>query len=162
MSDNITLLITIIPGLWVLWNYFFKRTFAPKIRMKLFGRIIGKDDLSQKILSVNLEIHNLGEVRLKSRKIELSVRGIEKNSIFKIGDNKILYQVNFDKKIYEQNIIPSNWSYTFIDANITQEYQYSIMIPGNIRYLLVESKIFFTNEDFQLTSYIIDIENENI
>lgn len=162
MPDLLTPIITIIPGIWVLWNYFFKRTFAPKVRMKILGNIIGKDFSNQKLLGVNLEIENIGEVRLKAKTIELSVRGIEQNSRFEIGDRKILYQVNFDKKIYEQNIIPSNWEYTFVDSGVTQEYQYTILIPKNIKYLLIQGKIFFNNEDFQLTSYIIDIENENI
>lgn len=158
---NLSFFITIIPGAWVLWNYFFKRSFAPKIKMKLTGEIIDKDFSNQKMLKTNLEVSNVGEVRLKASKIELSVRGIEKNQRFKIGNEKILKQINFEKKIYQENLIPKKWEYTFVDPGVTQEYQHVILIPKKFKYLLIESKIFLNKtEDFQITSNILKIENE--
>jgi len=161
MKDNFAILFTLISGAWILWNYLFKRSFAPKVKMNISGNIIGKDPYGQKILWTNLIISNLGEVRLKAPAIELTVRGIENTSKFKKGDATILNQVNFDKRIYQENLIPKSWHYTFVDPGITQEYQYSILIPRNIKYVLLEGKIIFSKNNFQLTSNILKIENEN-
>jgi len=144
----------------VLWNYFFKRSFAPKIKMKLSGDIFDKDSSNQNILVATLQIQNIGEVRLKSNKIKLSVRGINKQTKLKIGDEKILHQIIFKEKIYEENLVPKEWEYTFIDPGVTQDYQYVILIPKDFKYLLLESKIYFNKKDFQLTSNIIKIKDE--
>lgn len=160
MFDNLPIFFTIISGIWVLWNYFFKRSFAPKIKMKLSGDIFDKDSSNQNILVATLQIQNIGEVRLKSNKIKLSVRGINKQTKLKIGDEKILHQIIFKEKIYEENLVPKEWEYTFIDPGVTQDYQYVILIPKDFKYLLLESKIYFNKKDFQLTSNIIKIKDE--
>jgi len=160
MFDNLPIFFTIISGIWVLWNYFFKRSFAPKIKIKLSGDIFDKDSSNQNILIATLQIQNIGEVRLKSNKIKLSVRGINKHTKLKIGDEKILHQIIFKEKIYEENLVPKEWEYTFIDPGVTQDYQYVILIPKDFKYLLLESKIYFNKKDFQLTSNIIKIKDE--
>jgi hypothetical protein len=128
--------------------------------MKLSGDIFDKDSSNQNILVATLQIQNIGEVRLKSNKIKLSVRGINKQTKLKIGDEKILHQIIFKEKIYEENLVPKEWEYTFIDPGVTQDYQYVILIPKDFKYLLLESKIYFNKKDFQLTSNIIKIKDE--
>jgi len=161
MKETFSIIFTILSGAWILWNYFFKRSFAPKIKMDISGRVIGKDSSDQRLLWTNLVISNLGEIRLKAPKILLTVRGIKNNKKFTKGDETIIGQVNFDKKIYQENLIPRAWKYTFVDPGIAQEYQYSILIPKNIKYILLEAKIFFNKKDFQIASNILRIENEN-
>lgn len=158
MKEEISLLVTLTSGIWILWNYFFKRSFAPKVKMDISGKIIGKDLSGQKLLWVNLLVSNLGEIRLKAPAIELTIRGIENNVIFKKGDDTIIHQIDFDKKIYQENLIPKNWKYTFVDSGITQEYQYSILVPKNIKYLLLSAKIIFNKNDFQIVSNILEIK----
>lgn len=159
MLEYLSIIITIIPGLWILWNYLFKRSFAPKVKMTLTGEVIAKDFSGQRLLRTCLGVSNIGEVRLKASQIRLTIRGIKRNSLLKIGGEEILYQVDFDQKIYQEELIPFEWEYTFVDPGITQDYQYSILIPKDIEYLLIEGKIYFkSSKDFQLTSIIIKLD----
>ncbi len=158
--NNFSIVIPAITGLWVLWNYFFKRSFASKIKMNISGEIVGKDISNQLMLSTNLSVENVGEVRFKAKEIMLTVRGILDNTNFKIGDEKILNQINFDNKIYQDNIIPEEWGYTFIDPGVLQNFRYTILIPKDYKYLLIESKIIYSNKkDFQICSFLLKIED---
>lgn len=128
--------------------------------MNISGEIVGKDISNQLMLSTNLSVENVGEVRFKAKEIMLTVRGILDNTNFKIGDEKILNQINFDNKIYQDNIIPEEWGYTFIDPGVLQNFRYTILIPKDYKYLLIESKIIYSNKkDFQICSFLLKIED---
>lgn len=158
--DNLSNVFSVIAGAWILWNYFFKRSFAPKIRMNISGEILGKDISGQMMLRANLSLENVGEVRFKAKEILLTVRGILSDVEFKTGDEKILNQILFKDKIYQDNLVPDEWGYTFIDPGVLQDFKYTILIPKNYKYLLIDSKVVYSNKkDFQICSFLLKIEN---
>jgi hypothetical protein len=161
MKFDISLLFTLASGLWVVWNYFFKRSFAPKIKINISGVILGSDSLGQMILRTELTMENSGDVRFRARELMLTVRGI-KEPIFSKGDDKILNQVLFNDKIYQDNLVPIEWGYTFIDPGVTQRYLHTILIPSEYKYLLLESKVTYSkSKDFQIGSFVLKIEDGN-
>lgn len=159
MNLDIPLLFAIAPGLWVVWNYFFKRSFAPKIKINISGAILGSDSSGSMMLRSHLTMENIGDVRFKAKELMLTVRGI-KDEIFSRGNDKILNQVLFKDKIYQDNLIPVEWGYTFIDPGVTQIYSHTILIPSKYKYLLLEGKVIYNNsKDFQIGSFVLKIED---
>lgn len=159
MKEYFSLVIAFVTGIWILWNYYFKRLFAPKIKINISGEILGFDIRNNALLRTSLVIQNVGEVRLKINKIFLTVRGIKDSSVFKNGGPEILNQIDFDKKIYQENLIPKDWEYTFVDSGVIQEYNHSVLIPKQIQYLLIEAKMYYKNSiDFQIASKVLKVK----
>ena len=87
-------------------------------------------------------INNKSAIQHKFTAINLRVRGIKKEQNIGLWKPTIrnkqieTKKINFPEKLMDENIIPPQWNYIFVEPGVKQELIYTTRIPEDISFIL--------------------------
>ena len=141
----------LIGGGWAFWKFVIQREGKPKIEFAVDFNVIGTHQ-NEIIAEIAAVLHNKGLVREKIYDFKFDLLYLTEKDNIVDGDEKILHQIAFNKRISRQQWFPQKkWKYTFADPGIVQRYTYITHLPKDTKFVLVRSKFKYTDtsSDFQ-------------
>jgi hypothetical protein len=146
IQNIIATLAILAGGTWALFKFVIYRERYPKVQFDLDLRVLGKVD-NQIIVEVVALVENKGMVRhwLNDFKFDLLV--LPKDKMPMEGDQRVNFQVLFDKVIKQRYWIPPDWKTTFIDPGVHQEYTYVTHIPENSALAMIYATFKYPDQE---------------
>lgn len=155
----------IIGGLWVIYNYIWKRERYPKTEFNLDIKFIDRhgDNLLLEFIA-NLENKGTARHYIDVETFILKIRYITAEDTidnhthlkFKNSDHKLI-DVDFFHLSFPHSIkpdvgakdivwLPKEWKYIFVDAGIKQKLSLPLSIPFTAKYILVKSEFKYKKD----------------
>jgi hypothetical protein len=154
----------LVGGLWVIYNYSWKRDRFPKSEFNLDINLIDTCD-KYLLLEFIANIENKGMVRhyIDVQTFILKIRYITENDLitnhtylkFRDADNQKI-DVDFFHLSFPHSIrpdsgedifwLPKQWEYIFIDAGVKQKLSLPLSVPAEAKYILTKSEFKYKND----------------
>jgi len=150
IKNLLTSIAILIGDGWTFWKFIIQREGRPKIELRVDLRVLGllHDQYIVEVIAIG---ENKGLVREYVRDFNFSLFYLSDQHPINDGDEKILNQIQFERRIHKRKWIPADWEYTVFDPGIKQYYTYITHLPGNTKFALVQSRFNYSDKksDFQ-------------
>jgi hypothetical protein len=150
----------VIAGLWVIYNYIWKRERHPKSEFNLDIKFIDKHG-DHLLLEFIANLENKGTVRqyIDVKTFILKIRYITDDDVIDNHTHLKFKDINVDffhlsfphsvkPDVGAKDIVwlPKEWDYIFVDAGIKQKLSLPLSIPSAAKYILIKSEFKYKND----------------
>lgn len=126
------ILVPSIGGLWILYINLNEGLHRPKIEFSICCNVIGISG-NARIVEFQITSNNQGKIRFTFPELKLRVRGIKDS--YCLNYFKGTHRLEFPSKIFEENIIPKNYAYYFVEPGTKQTFTYTTKIDSSINFI---------------------------
>jgi hypothetical protein len=146
LESLVSVVAVVAAGYWTVRKYVKTREGASRIDVTAKLDVLGV--LNGDFLAVVTgTVKNSGKVRHYVRNMHFSLRGLTGSDALERLD-KALGQVEFPLELYnKQRMFPEDWGYSFVEPGETNNYRYSVIIPGDVLFALVSVKVILPGDD---------------
>lgn len=154
LKDVVESIAIIIAGIWTYRKFIRFREDQSKIDATADLTIIGEHE-GTRLAVVTAEVTNSGKVRHNITRMHFDLRVIRQGQPLQVAENRMNH-VDFPEKLYSaQPLFPSEWKWSFIEPGATNHYRYSVILPLNVKFALVNVKVVLPGDDQFFSSWRI-------
>ena len=162
IADSVQALAVMLAGGWAYRKFNRTREDFPSLDVTVGLEVMG-DHMSitgpARLAVVTATIRNHGTVRHKLSTLHFGMRTLLKNDLLERSD-VAMGQVAFHNRLhYNQRFFPESWIWSFVEPGGTNVYRYSVIIPADVKFVLISAKLPLEGEDEFFSSWrIFNIE----
>ena len=133
IKSILQILVPLIGAAWFLYIYFKEGLHRPKIEFDISCKMTGRTE-SNRIVEFQITANNKGKVKFTFPELRLRIRAIEDPNT--LGFLKNTHRLKFPLKVFEENIIPENYMYYFVEPGTKQTFTYTTKIASSIDFIV--------------------------
>jgi hypothetical protein len=172
--DLLELLLLALGGLWVAYNFVFKRERYPKLEFSLDVRLVDKtEDILILEFIAYLDNKSVARLEIDLKTFILKIRYLTESDLDKLTNGTILpfadnygnkssinfFCLNFPHSIKSEFDgtkeifwLPREWDYIFIEGGIKQKVSLPLSLPKEAKYILIKSEFRYKEKKSGLHS----------
>ena len=144
----------VVAGYWTYRRFILTREDKSKIDASANFEVMGEHN-GARLGVVTATISNSGKVRHKIMGMHFDLRVLQNYHALQTAQHRMGY-VDFPEKLYsEQPLFPPEWKWSFVEPGATNHYRYSVILPPDVKFVLVKLKVFLPGEDQFFSSWRI-------
>ena len=158
LADLVQVTAVLVAGAWT-WKRFIRtREDASCLDVTAGLEVIGEHMAltgPAYLAVVTATVRNTGKVRHTIAAMHFDLRVVQDDDLLARSE-AVIDQVAFPRKLYdEQRFFPASWTWSFVEPGATNIYRYSVILPADARFALVNVKLPLAGDDEFFTSWKI-------
>ena len=158
-----TVLAILVGGGWTFWRFVLQREAQAKVEFDVDIKIIGEHD-GELIIELITTIENKGLVRHRISNFSFDLLFMTDKDAIIDGDERINFQLLFQKKIDKRKWVPHDWYIPYIDAGVKQSFRYLTHLPVATKFVVLYSTFRHptTKKDFHTAQQLSKLNRHQL